>query len=115
MSDFDINVCGSYTDMVLSILDQFWRDEAIAVDEDSRVLPGGIRVRVFEDHFPTAEPIKSGVPTKLAETINNTLRSLGFAPLDEPSPAMRYRCPSSRNCVAVYITEEGVIGKETAA
>ena len=115
MSDFDINVCGSYTGMVLSILDQFWRGEAITVEEDSRVLPGGILVRVFEGHFPPAEPIKGGVPMKVAETVTNTLHSLGFAPLDEPGSTMRYRCPGSRDCVAVCIAKEGTIEKEAAA
>lgn len=79
------------------------------------MLPGGIRVRVFETHFPAAEPIKGGVPMKVAETVNDILHSLGFVPLDEPGSAMRYRCPGSRDCVAVCIAEEGTIGKETAA
>lgn len=115
MSDFDINTCGTYTDMVLSILDQFWSGDAIAASEGSRVLPGGALVCVFEDNIPAAAPIKSDVTLKLAESINNTLRSLGFAPLDEAGSVMRYRCPGSRNYVAVYIVEETVMRKEKAA
>ena len=52
---------------------------------------------------------------KVAETVTNTLHSLGFAPLDEPGSTMRYRCPGSRDCVAVCIAKEGTIEKEAAA
>ena len=103
MSDFDINVCGSYTNMVLSILDQFWQGEAIIASENSYMLPAGVLIRVFENTFPAAE------------SINNTLRSLGFAPLDEPGSVMRYRCLGSRNHVAVAIAEEAATRKEKAA
>lgn len=115
MSDFDINICGTYTDMVFSILDRSWSGDAIVVSEDSRVLPGGALVRVFEDNIPAAAPIKSDVTLNVAESINNTLRSLGFAPLDEPGSVVRYRCPGSRNFVAVYIMEEAAMRKEKAA
>lgn len=115
MSDFDINACGSYTNMVLSILDQFWQGETIAASDDSRVLPAGVLVRVFENNFPAAAPIKTNVTQKLAESVNNTLRAWGFAPLDEAGSVMRYRCPGSRNYVAVYIVEETVMRKEIAA
>lgn len=115
MSDFDISTCGTYADMVFSILDRSWSGDAIVASEDSRVLPGGVLVRVFENNIPAAAPIKSDVALKLAESINNTLRSLGFAPLDEPGPVMRYRCPGSRNFVAVYIMEEAAMRKEKAA
>lgn len=115
MSDFDINTCSTYTDMVLSILDQSWDGDAIAASEDSRVLPGRALVRMFEDNIPVAAPIKSDVTLKLAESINNTLRSLGFAPLDEPGLVMRYRCPGSRNYVAVSIVEDAAMRKEKAA
>lgn len=115
MSDFDINICGTYTDMVFSVLDRSWSGDAIVASEDSRVLPGGALVRMFEDNIPAAAPIKSEVTLKLAESINNTLRSLGFAPLDEPGSVMRYRCPGSRNYVAVAIVEEAAMRKEKAA
>lgn len=115
MSDFDINVCGSYTNMVLSILDQSWHGEAIVASEDSRVLPGESLIRVFEDNFPAAAPIKSDATLKLAESVNNTLRAWGFAPLDEAGSVMRYCCPGSRNYVAVYIAEETAMRKEKAA
>lgn len=115
MSDFDINICGTYTDMVFSILDRSWSGDAIVASEDSRVLPGGALVRVFEDNIPAAAPIKSDVTLKLAESINNTLHSLGFAPLDEPGSVVRYRCPGSRNFVAVSIVEEAAMRKEKAA
>ena len=115
MSDFDINVCGSYTNMVLSILDQFWQGEAIIASENSYMLPAGVLIRVFENTFPDAAPIKNNTTLKLAESINNTLRSLGFAPLDEPGSVMRYRCLGSRNHVAVAIAEEAATRKEKAA
>lgn len=115
MSDFDINICVSYTNMILSILDRFWQKESIVVSEDSRVLTGGALVRVFEDSFPAAAPIKSGTVLALAESVNNILHSLGFTPLDKSGSVMRYRCPGSQNYVAVSIAEETTMRKEKAA